>query len=274
MSINSATGLIQWMPTNAQVGQHMVRVVVRDSGGLDAAQSFTITVANVNDPPVITSTPLTQALTGMLYSYAVVAMDPDVGDALSYSLTTAPPGMSITTNGLIQWTATSGQAGDHPVAVQVRDAAGLTAVQSYTLTVKQVVTVPNVVGLTQTAAEAALRAANLVMGAVTEEYSDTAPQGEVIRQDPASGLQVAAGSAVALVVSKGPEPITAKTLNLLLNQNVVNGGDSLSFTYEVLDNNGNVMAPTPAVDLHIQFTPAQTTGTPPSISGSTIITAV
>ncbi|NLV42855.1 MAG: PASTA domain-containing protein [Candidatus Hydrogenedentes bacterium] len=69
------------------------------------------------------------------------------------------------------------------------------------------VPVPNVMGLTVSEAEAALAAAGLVVGGASEEYSATVPAGRILRQDPAAGLQVAPGSAVALVVSLGPTPV-------------------------------------------------------------------
>ncbi|HQL94865.1 MAG TPA: PASTA domain-containing protein [Candidatus Hydrogenedentes bacterium] len=69
------------------------------------------------------------------------------------------------------------------------------------------VPVPNVTGLTMPEAEAALAAAGLVVGGAAEEYSATVPAGRIIRQDPAAGMQVAPGSAVAFVVSLGPAPV-------------------------------------------------------------------
>jgi hypothetical protein len=64
--------------------------------------------------------------------------------------------------------------------------------------------VPNVVGLTQTAATSAITGANLTLGAVTTSPSATVPAGSVISQSPTAGTQVTTGSAVALVVSAGP----------------------------------------------------------------------
>ncbi len=72
----------------------------------------------------------------------------------------------------------------------------------------QPVTVPNVVGMTQAAADSAIVAAGLVAGAVTNQYSATIPAGEVIDQTPAAGAIVPGGTVVALVVSKGPQPVT------------------------------------------------------------------
>ncbi|NLV41497.1 MAG: PASTA domain-containing protein, partial [Candidatus Hydrogenedentes bacterium] len=69
------------------------------------------------------------------------------------------------------------------------------------------VAVPNVVGLTQAAAEAALTGAGLTLGAVTESYSDTVPAGQVMSQTPAAGTEVLPNTAVDIEVSLGPEPV-------------------------------------------------------------------
>jgi uncharacterized repeat protein (TIGR03803 family) len=69
-------------------------------------------------------------------------------------------------------------------------------------------TVPNVVGLTQAAANSAITGADLVVGTVTTESSNTVPSGTVISQSPAGGTAVASGSAVNLIVSSGPAGAT------------------------------------------------------------------
>jgi len=66
--------------------------------------------------------------------------------------------------------------------------------------------VPNVVGMTQSAASSALAQAGLQLGSVTKVYSATAPSGVVTGQAPAEGLKVESGSPVAVTVSKGPKP--------------------------------------------------------------------
>ncbi len=69
------------------------------------------------------------------YTYDVEAVDPD-GDALNYSLTTAPLGMMIDpATGLITWPVTSRNVGDHPVAIRVQDPHGAFDTQSFTLTI-------------------------------------------------------------------------------------------------------------------------------------------
>jgi len=66
------------------------------------------------------------------------------------------------------------------------------------------VAVPDVTGKTQAEATAALEAAGLVPGDVTEAADDTVPAGSVVSQEPAAGATADEGSAVALTVSAGP----------------------------------------------------------------------
>src|SRR6202162_2082590 len=72
----------------------------------------------------------------------------------------------------------------------------------------QMVTVPNVEGLTQDAAPTAITAAKLTGGTVTQQTSNTVATGNVISQDPASGNSVAQGSRVNLAISLGPQMVT------------------------------------------------------------------
>jgi beta-lactam-binding protein with PASTA domain len=74
------------------------------------------------------------------------------------------------------------------------------------------VLVPNVVGMTQTEAQAALGSAGLQGGTITRQSSATVPVGQVISQDPASGSGVASGTAVVLVISDGPSGVAVPNL--------------------------------------------------------------
>jgi len=65
----------------------------------------------------------------------------------------------------------------------------------------QMVTVPNVEGLTQAAATTTITGAKLTVGTITAT-------GKVISQDPARGSSVAEGSSVSLVISLGPQMVT------------------------------------------------------------------
>jgi eukaryotic-like serine/threonine-protein kinase len=68
-------------------------------------------------------------------------------------------------------------------------------------------TVPDVVGKAQEEARSLVTGTGLAVGAVTEEFSEDVADGAVVRTDPAAGVVVDHDSPVALVVSKGREPI-------------------------------------------------------------------
>ncbi|MEW1957247.1 Stk1 family PASTA domain-containing Ser/Thr kinase [Kineococcus sp. NPDC059986] len=67
--------------------------------------------------------------------------------------------------------------------------------------------VPDVVKASQSDAEDQLRETGLAVGAVSQEFSEDVPEGAVVRTDPAVGQVVDHDTPVALVVSKGREPI-------------------------------------------------------------------
>ncbi|MBI5555583.1 MAG: putative Ig domain-containing protein [Elusimicrobia bacterium] len=92
-----------------------------------------------NHPSQITSPAVTTAQEGQLYTYQVTATDPDTGDVLSYSLITAPNGLSIdAASGWINWTPSYEQAGNANVSITVTDKGGLSARQTFTLIVENV----------------------------------------------------------------------------------------------------------------------------------------
>jgi beta-lactam-binding protein with PASTA domain len=99
------------------------------------------------------------------------------------------------------------------------------------------VTVPNVVGMTQTAASSAITTAGLTVGGITTQSSATVPAGSVISQNPTGGSSAAPGSAVALVVSSGA-PVTPPAT----------GGLVLALGFE--EASGNVVADSSAAPMN------------------------
>jgi len=130
MTINSITGLINWIP--AAAGDETVTVIVINGIGLSDSKDYNIVVSPANQAPVIT--PITDATitVGETYTYTVEATDPD-GDTLTYSLTDSPAGMTIDENsGEITWTSTA--VGSYGVTVEVSD-GDLNDTQSFTITI-------------------------------------------------------------------------------------------------------------------------------------------
>jgi len=69
-----------------------------------------------------------------------------------------------------------------------------------------VVLVPNVVNQTQSTAQSMITSALLVVGTITQAYSNTVAAGRVISQNPVGGSTANVGSAVNLTISQGPAP--------------------------------------------------------------------
>ena len=66
-------------------------------------------------------------------------------------------------------------------------------------------TVPDLKGLDRAAATVALEQQGLKLGNATQEFSSDLAVGKIISQTPAAGTQVKKGSAIDIVVSKGPD---------------------------------------------------------------------
>lgn len=82
-----------------------------------------------------------------------------------------------------------------------------TAADSTSSTTDTEVTVPNVVGKDEATARAAIEAAGLTVGTVTESASDTVTSGLVISQTVAANTKTAKGTKVNLVLSSGPSSV-------------------------------------------------------------------
>lgn len=80
--------------------------------------------------------------------------------------------------------------------------------------------VPQFVGQTKDQATQALNASDshFKLGTVTESYSDSAPEGQVIDQTPSANKQAPEGTAVNLVISKGAKPAAAVKVPDLTNK--------------------------------------------------------
>jgi fibronectin-binding autotransporter adhesin len=147
LTFSAATGVLIGTPTNAHVGSHDVVLRVTDAGGLFADQSFTIVVTNVNDAPIISSTPITAATQDTAYSYTFAASDIDAGDTLTLSGQTVPAWLTFNAaTGVLSGTPTNADVGSHNVVLRVTDTGGLFADQSFTIVVADVNDAPVISG--------------------------------------------------------------------------------------------------------------------------------
>ena len=101
--------------------------------------------------------------------------------------------------------STAGSAGDtdRNGTVDTHDLAQL-AQHWLSICISCMVDVPIVVGLNETDANTALTNVGLIKGAVTYDYNDTIPAGNVMDSTPTAGTSVPCGLSVDLLISDGP----------------------------------------------------------------------
>ena len=116
-------------------GRYIAQLSGTDSHNVAGTpDTVTIMVSLGDRAPAIISTPPTSATAGQPFRYDVVALDADAGDTLTFSLPTAPAGMTINpSTGAVTWTPTEAQGGPQPVVIRVQDAGGLFVTQAFSI---------------------------------------------------------------------------------------------------------------------------------------------
>lgn len=99
LSFNATSGVLSGTPGNADVGSHVVLLRVTDTDGLTADQSFSITVTNVNDAPVATSSTVTLEEDGSV-TITLAAEDMD-NDPLTYEVVSQPESGTLEQHGTV-----------------------------------------------------------------------------------------------------------------------------------------------------------------------------
>jgi len=104
------------------------------------------------------------------------------------------------------------------------------------------VAVPDLSGMTQADAVAALTQAGLAVGEVTNQSSDSVEEGRVMAQDPAADTKVEPGSKVDIVLSTGPEVAPTPTPTATVVQVPSVYGMDVTTATERLESAGFVVA--------------------------------
>ncbi|MEZ4945872.1 MAG: putative Ig domain-containing protein [Cyclobacteriaceae bacterium] len=136
---SNGTGILSGTPTNSNVGNFSIVLNVRDALGANANQSFTLTISNVNDDPIFTSSPVTSGVQGVQYNYSIVADDPDAGDQVTLTAPILPSWLTFTNSGngsgSLVGTPNNGNLGTNPVRLVASDMHGGSVMQEFTIIV-------------------------------------------------------------------------------------------------------------------------------------------
>ncbi|MBL8174504.1 MAG: putative Ig domain-containing protein, partial [Bryobacterales bacterium] len=137
----SAQGVLTGTAAQGQIGAYPITVQVTDAGGQSATRQLQLTVAAANSLTVATLS-LPNANVGILYQQALSASG---GSQTGYTWQLAPgsgplpPGITLSTTGILTGTALTG--GSFSFVVQVSDSTGATATRQLTLSIVAVLTI-------------------------------------------------------------------------------------------------------------------------------------
>jgi len=136
----NGTANLSGIPDNEDVGNYWIELIVADSLGLTASQTFYIDVINVNDPPRFISVPVKKAEPGVFYQYDISVTDPDWihGDRLTISVLEKPGWLTFAITGenaaRLSGTPTAAQVEGRPrITLRVVDQLGAQTIQSFTI---------------------------------------------------------------------------------------------------------------------------------------------
>lgn len=138
ISINSMTGLVQWNVAESQRDPILVTITAKNTSGQTATQEYWIKIANANQPPVFTTSPVVDAEVGRRYAYDFAAKDPD-GDMMVFGVR-APLGWEIVDNRngtgtLTRMVSSSDAVGPIKIFLDVSDRNGATTTQAFEIAV-------------------------------------------------------------------------------------------------------------------------------------------
>lgn len=191
LQFTAPTGVLFGTPGDLDVGSFWVNISVNDgNGGIDHS-NFTLTVLNVNDPPIITTIPITNATEDIEYLCAFEAENVDIGDVLTWSFTTSPEWLSIDgTTGVVSGTPLNEHVGMNYVGVKVIDSAGSLDIIHFVINVQNVNDAPV---WTQTPQNHEMTEGETYV----QEFRATDIDGDVlsynVSSSPASGISISPG---------------------------------------------------------------------------------
>lgn len=135
-AFDATTRTFTWTPTFDQAGDYPITFTVSD-GALSDSETITITVANVNRPPVFSPVPNQAGSESQLLTFTVSASDPD-GDPVTYTAGPLPSGAAFdAATRTFSWVPTYAQSGGYGVTFTASDGSASDS-ETPTLTIANV----------------------------------------------------------------------------------------------------------------------------------------
>ncbi|MHB8845004.1 MAG: RHS repeat-associated core domain-containing protein [Nitrospirota bacterium] len=254
-SLNLLTQGIFYSAASSDLGCYLASTPAAPSGTCMASFSGSLCMADAasglgsaNAKPVANAGPARTVAVNSLVTLDGSGSSDQNNEPLTYGWTmiATPAGSSALLAGAasVSPTFTTDLPGDYSIKLVVSDGKSYSAPAMVTITASHPnVPVPNVVGLSQTEAEAAIIAAHLAVGAVSERASDTVPSGSVVSQDPAPAAVVVKGTPVGVILSSGPavdKDLPQLTATFDRTPSVYNTGEQAVLYVDAKDDSGTV----------------------------------
>jgi len=155
LTFNAATQTFSGTPANDNVGNLSLKVTATDTAGASASSSFDLTVANVNDAPVVVNPIVNQTATeDAVFNFTVPANtfnDVDAGDTLTYSAilsdgSALPPWLAFdATTQTFSGTPANDNVGNLSLKVTATDTSGASVSDDFDVAVENVNDAPFIV---------------------------------------------------------------------------------------------------------------------------------
>jgi hypothetical protein len=144
-SLEPQTGTFNWTPNYYQAGDYIITFIASD-GDLSAGETITITVNNVNGPPVFDPIGDKTINRLKLLRFYVRAVDPD-GDRVTYDISNKPQGAYFNKlTGMFIWRPRITQAGNFTVTFIAKDRTGNQTSETITIHVPNSPPILNPIG--------------------------------------------------------------------------------------------------------------------------------
>ncbi len=197
--------------TGVAAGAAEVAVTATDPGGLSATQTFGVTVTSANRAPAVAAAIADQSVEAgaeVAVDVSGAFSDPD-GDALVYGSTSDAPGVATVSVSGSEVVVTGVAAGAAEVAVTATDPGGLSATQTFGVTVTSANRVPAVAAaIADQSVEAGAEVAVDVSGAFSDPDGDALVYGSTSDAPGVATVTVSGSEVTVTGVSPGMATVT------------------------------------------------------------------
>ena len=229
-----------------QAASHQITVRATDAGGLSYDKTFTIATANVNEAPtavLLSNSSIAENSPANTVVGVLSALDPDLGDTATFTLTNDAGGLFAISGGNLVATGPLNyeQATSHQVTVRTTDAGGLTYDATLTIATTNVNEAPTDISLSNAVIPQGT-ANGTVVGALSASDPDAGDTATYTLVDDAGGQFAVSGGnlVVAGTLVTGTEQVTVRATDA--------GGLSFDKTIAITVNGGALVVGTAGPD--------------------------